>query len=51
MVKDRSNLTRRPYKDIEGEMEDYERIYETEHESETARGEFETPAIQDAAYG
>lgn len=35
MVHDKSNLTRRPYKDIEGEMDDYERFHEDEHEDET----------------
>lgn len=30
MIGEKSNMTRRPYKDIEGEMEDYERFHESE---------------------
>ena len=50
LLHDKSNLTRRPYKDIEGEMDDYERINEVSHE-ETEEDELEVESMPEPAYG
>lgn len=51
MIHDKSNLTRRPYKDIEGEMEDYERIDEDEHESESEGEAIQVEFMPEPAFG
>jgi hypothetical protein len=51
VITEKSNLTRRPYKDIEGEMEDYEQVDEDEFEEDSDGGVEETAAMPRPAYG
>ena len=44
-------MTRRPYRDIEGEMEDYEQVNEDEFEEDSDGDVGETAPMPRAAYG